>query len=399
MEKGINTEKDFEIAKKIAHVLSGDCYEENRSSMDEWLSESEGNRNLYERILDERNREAFQKNAAKFDRSVGWEKLLQKRRQRTTGRQIQMHRRVLRWVAVVTLVCGVGVAAMLYWEQKTEVGSMVAQNEVVQGGTRAILTLADGKVVDLEKTKGGIVEKQSATNIFNQGGNLVYKDSLVQAVEKAVFNKVTVPRGGEFKLTLSDGTVVHLNSETVLSYPVRFAGDTREVELHGEAYFEVTHNDDKPFVVQTNKCNVEVLGTKFNVEAYSDSEDFCTSLMEGSVRVSDKGNPSESLVLAPNQQVSWINGHLQSKPIADFDPFRWKEGLICFKSMHFKELMSRFEKCYGIHIIIENPKLADYICSGKFRISDGIDKALRILQKDAKYTFERNKDESVIYIK
>ena len=212
MEKGINTEKDFEIAKKIAHVLSGDCSEENRSSLDEWLSESEGNRNLYERILDERNREAFQKNAAKFDRSVGWEKSLQKRRQRTMGRQIQMHRRVLRWVAVVTLVCGVGVAAMLYWEQKTEVGSMVAQNEVVQGGTRAILTLADGKVVDLEKTKGGIVEKQSATNIFNQGGNLVYKDSLVQAVEKAVFNKVTVPRGGEFKLTLSDGTVVHLRS-------------------------------------------------------------------------------------------------------------------------------------------------------------------------------------------
>ena len=85
MEKGINTEKDFEIAKKIAHVLSGDCSEENRSSLDEWLSESEGNRNLYERILDERNREAFQKNAAKFDRSVGWEKLLQKRRQRTTS--------------------------------------------------------------------------------------------------------------------------------------------------------------------------------------------------------------------------------------------------------------------------------------------------------------------------
>ncbi len=96
-------------------------------------------------------------------------------------------------------------AAMLYWEQKTEVGSMVAQNEVVQGGTRAILTLADGKVVDLEKDEGGIVEKQSATNIFNQGGNLVYKDSLVQAVEKAVFNKVTVPRGESLNLPLAMG--------------------------------------------------------------------------------------------------------------------------------------------------------------------------------------------------
>ena len=215
----------------------------------------------------------------------------------------------------------------------------------------------------------------------------------------AQLQTVTVPAGQRAQITLADGTKVWLNSESTLSYRSDFGRRDRDVELDGEAYFEVTHNEDKPFVVQTNKCNVEVLGTKFNVEAYSDSEDFCTSLMEGSVRVSDKRNPSETLVLAPNQQVSLINGHLQSKSIADFDPFRWKEGLICFKDMNFKELMSRFEKCYGIHVIIENPKLTDYICSGKFRISDGIDKALHILQKDAKYTFERNKDESVIYIK
>ena len=228
-------------------------------------------------------------------------------------------------------------------------------------------------------------------------GTYFYKSEIRKIGE--AMNTIKVPAGQRANLTLPDGTNVWLNARSEMCYPAAFTGNKREITLDGEAYFEVTHNDDKPFVVQTNKCNVEVLGTKFNVEAYSDSEDFCTSLMEGSVRVSDKGNPSESLVLAPNQQVSWINGHLRSKPIADFDPFRWKEGLICFKSMHFKELMSRFEKCYGIHIIIENPKLADYICSGKFRISDGIDKALRILQKDAKYTFERNKDESVIYIK
>ena len=204
---------------------------------------------------------------------------------------------------------------------------------------------------------------------------------------------------GKSRICLPDSTFVWLNAGSTLEYFVSRWTKERNVRLDGEAYFEVTHNEDKPFVVQTNKCNVEVLGTKFNVEAYSDSEDFCTSLIEGSVRVSDKGNPSETLVLAPNQQVSLINGHLQSKSIADFDPFRWKEGLICFKDMNFKELMSRFEKCYGIHVIIENPKLTDYICSGKFRISDGIDKALHILQKDAKYTFERNKDESVIYIK
>lgn len=228
-------------------------------------------------------------------------------------------------------------------------------------------------------------------------GTYFYKSEIRKIGE--AMNTITVPAGQRANLTLPDGTNVWLNARSEMRYPAAFTGNKREISLDGEAYFEVTHKGGKPFVVRTDKCNVEVLGTKFNVEAYSDSEDFCTSLMEGSVRVSDKKKPSESLVLAPNQQVSWINGHLQSKPIADFDPFRWKERLICFKSMHFKELMSRFEKCYGIHIIIENPKLADYICSGKFRISDGIDKALRILQKDAKYTFERNKDESVIYIK
>ena len=228
-------------------------------------------------------------------------------------------------------------------------------------------------------------------------GTYFYKSEIRKIGE--AMNTITVSAGQRANLTLPDGTNVWLNARSEMRYPAAFTGNKREISLDGEAYFEVTHKGGKPFVVRTDKCNVEVLGTKFNVEAYSDSEDFCTSLMEGSVRVSDKKKPSESLVLAPNQQVSWINGHLQSKPIADFDPFRWKEGLICFKSMHFKELMSRFEKCYGIHIIIENPKLAEYICSGKFRISDGIDKALRILQKDAKYTFERNKDESVIYIK
>ena len=184
-----------------------------------------------------------------------------------------------------------------------------------------------------------------------------------------------------------------------MRYPAVFTGNKREITLDGEAYFEVTHNEDKPFVVQTNKCNVEVLGTKFNVEAYSDSEDFCTSLMEGSVRVSDKRNPSETVLLSPNHMVSLENGQLSTSPISDFDVFRWKEGLICFRNMNFEQLMLRFEKCYGVRIVVENKHLVNYICSGKFRISDGIDNVLRILQKDAKYSFERNNDESVIYIK
>ena len=228
-------------------------------------------------------------------------------------------------------------------------------------------------------------------------GTYFYKSEICKIGE--AMNTITVPAGQRANLTLADGTNVWLNARSEMRYPAVFTGNKREITLVGEAYFEVTHNEDKPFVVQTNKCNVEVLGTKFNVEAYSDSEDFCTSLMEGSVRVSDKRNPSETVLLSPNHMVSLENGQLSTSPILDFDVFRWKEGLICFRNMNFEQLMLRFEKCYGVRIVVENKHLVNYICSGKFRISDGIDNALRILQKDAKYSFERNNDESVIYIK
>lgn len=228
-------------------------------------------------------------------------------------------------------------------------------------------------------------------------GTYFYKSEICKIGE--AMNTITVPAGQRANLTLADGTNVWLNARSEMRYPAVFTGNKREITLDGEAYFEVTHNEDKPFVVQTNKCNVEVLGTKFNVEAYSDSEDFCTSLMEGSVRVSDKRNPSETVLLSPNHMVSLENGQLSTSPISDFDVFRWKEGLICFRNMNFEQLMLRFEKCYGVRIVVENKHLVNYICSGKFRISDGIDNVLRILQKDAKYSFERNNDESVIYIK
>lgn len=228
-------------------------------------------------------------------------------------------------------------------------------------------------------------------------GTYSYKSEIKKICQ--AMNTITVPAGQRVNLTLPDGTNVWLNACSEMKYPAAFTGDKREITLNGEAYFEVTHNANKPFIVQTNKCNIEVLGTKFNVEAYNDSKDFCTSLLEGSVKIVEREKPSDNLILTPNQQATLVNGHLSSEPIADFDLFRWKEGLICFRNMHFKELMTRFEKCYGIHIIIENTNLADYVCSGKFRISDGIDKALSILQKDAQYTFIRSKDDSAIYIK
>lgn len=215
----------------------------------------------------------------------------------------------------------------------------------------------------------------------------------------SAMNTISVPVGQRVNLKLPDGTLVWLNASSEIVYPAVFSGGKREVRLNGEAYFEVTHNIENPFVVRTEKCDIEVLGTKFNVEAYSNSNNFSTALMEGSVKVTGNDSSSRPVLLKPNQEVRLKDGRLMVSSINDYDQFRWREGLVCFKDVAFNELMTRFEKCYGIQIVVENRHLEEYTCSGKFRISDGVDNALRILQRDARYTFERNEDNSIIYIK
>lgn len=211
--------------------------------------------------------------------------------------------------------------------------------------------------------------------------------------QEIALNTIKVPAGQRVELTLADGTHIWLNARSELSYPASFNGDRREVHLKGEGFFEVAKNKNKKFVVNTGRCEVEVLGTQFNVEAYSENE-FTTSLIRGSVKVTDKSQPNESVVLEPNNTVRLNNGKLTVTPITDFNPYTWKEGLITFKDIKFKDLMKKLEKNYGIRIIIENHKLDDYACSGKFRISDGIEEVLRALQQDAHFTFEwENKNE------
>lgn len=202
------------------------------------------------------------------------------------------------------------------------------------------------------------------------------------------FNTIKVPAGQRVEVTLSDGTHLWLNARSEFSYPVSFNGDKREVHLKGEAFFDVAKDKDKKFIVNTGRCEVEVLGTQFNVEAYNEN-DFSTALIRGSVKVTDKSQPDESVVLEPNNAVSFNNGKLTVTPITDFNPYSWKEGLITFKDINFKDLMKKLEKNYGICIVVDNHTLDNYACSGKFRISDGIEQVLRALQQDAHFTFER----------
>lgn len=210
---------------------------------------------------------------------------------------------------------------------------------------------------------------------------------------------VSVPAGQRANLILPDGTNIWLNAQTTIEYPVLFNDNERIVKLDGQAYFEVTHNNDAPFIVETAKGRIQVLGTKFDVMAYSNSPDFETALMEGEVKVSLSSTPSQPITLSPNNKAYLNNGKLFIEPVEDYNLYRWREGLICFNNEPFIDIMKDFERYFGIQIIVENTQISERSYTGKFRFSDGLDYALRVLQEDHNFSYERNKDRNIIYVR
>lgn len=239
--------------------------------------------------------------------------------------------------------------------------------------------------------------KIAAVVAITLGGSYLYFQSSIEK-ELMTMQTISVPAGQRINITLPDGTSVWLNARTSLKYPTVFSKKNRQVVLDGEAYFDVARDEKKPFIVQTDKYNVEVLGTKFDVDAYSETGEFETTLMSGSVKVASADDPEEELTLKPNNKAYLQDGKLLVTPVNDYNPYRWKEGLICFKNETFASIMKDFEKYYGLNILVKNKEVRKFFYTGKFRQTDGIDYALRVLQKDIKFTYQRDDDNQIIYI-
>lgn len=211
---------------------------------------------------------------------------------------------------------------------------------------------------------------------------------------------IEVPAGQYLSMRLEDGTTVWLSAGTRLEYPLVFAGSERRVKVSGEAMFDVEHDADRPFIVETFACDVKVLGTKFDVEAEADKGIFSTALLRGSVKVSNKLTVGEEFILRPNDEIRLVGNRLQLDRIENPDEYLWTEGLISIKGQTFEELMHKFEKYFGVRILIERSNLpaVDYNY-GKIRISDGIDTALRMLQRSAYFSYIRDPEDNTIRIR
>ena len=197
---------------------------------------------------------------------------------------------------------------------------------------------------------------------------------------------------------LPDGSSVMLNHYSSLSYPEKFQSDKREVELNGEAYFEVAKNKKIPFFVNTEINRVKVVGTHFNVCAYKGSNEFETTLIEGIVDIYPIGSDQVITRLTKDEFFGSYNGKYKKTTLPSYEYLRWKEGLYCFDDAPFNSLLNKLEKYYNVNISVRNLNILNYRCTGKFKEQDGIEHILKVIQKDHKFTYSINEEKDSIII-
>ena len=268
---------------------------------------------------------------------------------------IKPNNRTLLWPRVISAaVLLIAIAFGIYFYSSTNSTKSLdkkvqAQSDIPPGGNKATLTLADGSKISLTDAENGKLAEQSGIKVVKTAdGQLEYTISNSDNSSPSLsYNTIQTPAGGQYQINLPDGTKVWLNSASSLRYPVRFTGKDRSVEITGEAYFEVAHNKTMPFKVITADQTVEVLGTHFNVMAYSDEASTNTTLIEGSVRVV-KDNMSK--VIAPGQQSRVKMGRIDVVSANVQEVTAWKNGYFIFKSEDVKSIMRQIARWYDLEV-------------------------------------------------
>lgn len=216
--------------------------------------------------------------------------------------------------------------------------------------------------------------------------------------EEVEMQTLHIPAGQRAELILADGTKVWLNALTTLTFPSQFTKSARKVYLDGEAYFDVKHDDDKKFTVNIGKYNVNVLGTEFNVAAYSKKELFETSLIRGAVEI-ETVNGGQRLLLTPGNKACLKGSKLVASPILDYDSFLWRDGIISFKNERIEDIFHKLELYYDIEICNEKNAIKDIRYTGKFRTKDGIEHVLNVLKIPTGMDYIKDSSKNKITIK
>lgn len=345
---------------------------------------------------------------------VYWEPLLQSILQRPKAKV----RNLRVWYAAAAVVMLMLVVGWLFLVRSpgTEDGTASAEARSAQADVlapainKAIVTLSDGRTVSLDSIQNGLLANQNGAQLFKQqDGSIRYEQANSQQLEANSYNTLTNPRGSKvIDLTLSDGTRVWLNAGSSLRYPASFASSRsdRQVEIQGEAYFEVTHDPNKPFYVNKGDVSVKVLGTHFNVNAYDDEAEIRVTLLEGKVSVSafagataDKspGVPSRpralAVTLSPGQQaIATHDSRLTSHDEVDLEQvMAWKNGFFSFRRIGLEDMMRQLTRWYDVDVVYEGaPPAMEF--GGELERSLSLSQVLTALEKSkVKFRLEGKK--------
>lgn len=343
----------------LIKYLSGECTEEEQALLAQWHLDSTADRDDQIAGIDLTEKERSE------DLDEVWGRLqLEEEKTQSEPVQPEKTKRVLLWPSIAA-AAGIAMAltaGLLFYnsksarEDQTSLAQAAAAQQIPAGGNNAVLTLDDGRQISLSEAKKGTLATESGISIAKtKDGQLVYH--LASVNKPNIYNTISTPNGGQYQVVLPDGTKVWLNAASSLRFPLTFDQlSERKVELKGEAYFEVAKQFKKgkpervPFIVQTEKQQVEVLGTHFNINAYKEEPGLKTTLMEGSVKVTDQKN---TVILKPGEQAIDSNGQLLSAKVDVEDVMSWKNGYFRFNNTDLKTIMRQASRWYNVDVVYE----------------------------------------------
>lgn len=291
------------------------------------------------------------------------------------GRVFQLYTKKIAYVAAAILLIVVsGIYHRLSDRYENNMGQELVQSveplDVMPGQNFAVLTSSRGESIILSETDDGQIDTGEDVDIVKvNDGELIYTSKGKAEPDEMIYNTLSTPRGGQYQLTLSDGTKVWLNAASSIRFPVEFPDDERRVDITGEVYFDVAHSEEQTFIVHAGSSVIEDLGTAFNVTAYEDERSVKTTLVEGIVKVREH-------ILSPGEQaIEDENDHIQILKNVDLDNVvSWKDGFFSFENANLAEIMRVLSRWYNLEVDYENEAGLEKRYSGK------IDRNLTLLQ-------------------
>lgn len=367
----------FYISQLIIKSLKGQLTKSEQKEFEDWLK-IEANRELY-LSLSRRNLDDKKILSGQLHPEQSWKRL----EKRLHLRKKSYFWNITRYAAAILLLGTISTAVYLYWKQAFSVSlPIVRQEEPLPGSSKAFLIFASGEKINLENEQYFSPQQDSTVRLDNKENTLTIESRQPFSDVTEEYQTLVVPRGGEYKLVLEDGSCVYLNSNTKLHFPLIFAGERRVVHLEGEAYFEVASDSLKPFIVMTRGMEVRVLGTKFNIKAYTDDRAIFTTLVSGSVQIKDSESAHTAL-LRPDEQCIYTahDGRMRIHTVDPQVSLGWVHGRFVFENETLEEILKQLGRWYDVKIFFRDPQVAGYRFTGNVGRFDQISILLRMIEK------------------